>query len=94
MAFTKSKVDRNDSRKKSLPKNEAFDSQDCLDTTLYQLWRGTISNEKSRLVFKLALYQVIKKERDQKSQERVFKISKVIYLAIISKVSLTKFHQN
>ena len=37
MAFTKSKVDRNDSRKKSLPKNEAFDSQDCLDTTLYQL---------------------------------------------------------
>ena len=32
MAFTMSKVDRNVSRKKGLPKNEAFDSQDCLDT--------------------------------------------------------------
>ena len=28
MAFIKSKVDRSVSRKKSLPKNEAFDSQD------------------------------------------------------------------
>ena len=29
MAFSKSKVDRNVSRKKSLPKNEGSDSQDA-----------------------------------------------------------------
>ena len=38
---------------------------------------GTITNEKSCLVFQLALYQVIKKKRDQMmaSQERLHKIN-------------------
>ena len=41
---------------------------------------GTITNEKSRLMFRLALYKVIKKERYQMmmSQERVLNINKVI----------------
>ena len=41
----------------------------------------TITYEKSRLMLRLALYQVIKKNRDQMmaSQERVFKIIKVIF---------------
>ena len=41
---------------------------------------GTITNEKSRLLFRLVLYQAVKKERDQMmtSQERVFNINKVI----------------
>ena len=41
----------------------------------------TIMYEKSGLLFRLALYQVIKKNRDQMmtSQERVFKIIKVIF---------------
>ena len=66
MAFIKSKIDENVSRKKSLPKNDAFDSQDTKPYVTTML--------------RLALYQVIKKERDQMmtSQERVLKISKVI----------------
>ena len=41
---------------------------------------GTITNEKSRLMFRIALYKVIKKERYQMmmSQERVLNINKVI----------------
>ena len=37
---------------------------------------GTVTDEKSRLMFRLALYQVVKKERDQMttSQERLSKL--------------------
>ena len=40
-----------------------------------------ITNEKSRLMFKLALYQVIEKipEKTMKSQEKMFKINSVIF---------------
>ena len=42
---------------------------------------GTIKNEKLRLMFRLAFYQVIKKERNQMvtSQKRVFRIIKVSF---------------
>ena len=42
----------------------------------------TITNEKSRLMFRLALYQVIKKKGDQMmtSQERVLKMVKLIWM--------------
>ena len=42
---------------------------------------GTVTYEKSRLMFRLGLYQVIKKNCNQMmtSQERVFKIIKVIF---------------
>ena len=42
---------------------------------------GTITNEKSHLMFRLALYQVIKKNRHHMilSQAKVFKINKVIF---------------
>ena len=38
-------------------------------------------NEKIHLIFRLALYQVVKKERDQimTSHERVFKTNKAIF---------------
>ena len=37
---------------------------------------GTVTDEQSRLMFRLALYQVVKKERDQMttSQERLSKL--------------------
>ena len=41
---------------------------------------GTITNEKSHLMFRLALYQVIKKKSSHVvSQVKVFKINKVIF---------------
>ena len=55
---------------------------------------GSIANEKSRLMFRLALYQVIKKECDQMitSQERVLKINKVIFqLSYYQKVRRQSF---
>ena len=63
---------------------------------------GTITNEKSRLMFRLALYQAVKKERDQMmtSQERVFNKSRFInvrisipkqYQMMMSLVSRIKF---
>ena len=42
---------------------------------------GTITNEKSRLMFRLALYQVIKKGTcpNDDVTKRVFKIDKIIF---------------
>ena len=60
---------------------------------------GTITNEKSRLMFRLALYQAVKKERNQMmtSQERVFNINKVIWTTksrfINVRISIPKQYQ-
>ena len=40
--------------------------------------KGTITNEKSRLMFRLALYRVIKKTRPNDDVTRVLKVNKVI----------------
>ena len=70
VAFIKSKVEQNVSRKKSVPKNEAFDLGKivshmwlfrCTPYNLEHLWLETITNEKLQLMFRLAIYQVIKK---------------------------------
>ena len=60
---------------------------------------GTITNEESRLMFRLALYQAFKKELDlmMASQETKFKINNVIWTTkskvIYVRISVPKQYQ-